>query len=525
MEASALGHGDVLDVAIVGGGVSGLYSGFRLLESGAAASGKVEVFESSERVGGRLLSVTPPGLPKARIELGGMRFTTGQKKVAALVEHLGLKTVEFPVGVPDNVAYVRGRRLLTKDLNDPSKIPYVLTEEEKERLKKGLDFTTLAAERFLKEVEPPLPQPIELQNVPWRKLAYEGRYHGTLLRNLPLRYLYARQVSYEALEYSGDTSGYDSIYETWNAVDGFPWNIGDYGASIQYKRLVDGYESLPRTIEERFKKAGGVTRLRHRLLSFDTTRLPDGDGVALKLTTDRGHRTVLAKKLILAMPRRSLELLDQSGVVLAPEQRDVHTLIRSVVPIPLFKLALCYRKRWWEPERSKGQSITDMPIRQCYYWPTGSDEGPGAILVYDDGLDLDYWACLRGHPEKFENEPHAGVGGEPDPEWYRHRAPKLMVHEAHRQLCIMHGISNAPLPYAAAYRDWGEDPFGGGANFWPVGVLSYDVAERILQPVKGVPVYVCGEAYSHAQGWVEGALQTAEDMLRKLGVKPPPYLV
>src|SRR5581483_10810514 len=98
------------------------------------ASGRVEVFESSERVGGRLLSVTPPGLPKARIELGGMRFTPAQKTVGALVEHLRLKTADFPVGVPDNVAYVRGRRLLTKDLNDPSKLPYVFTEEERETL-------------------------------------------------------------------------------------------------------------------------------------------------------------------------------------------------------------------------------------------------------------------------------------------------------------------------------------------------------------------------------------------------------
>jgi hypothetical protein len=186
------------------------------------------------------------------------------------------------------------------------------------------------------------------------------------------------------------------------------------------------------------------------------------------------------------MPRRSLELLDQKGVVLCPEHREVHALIRSVEPIPLFKLALCYRERWWEPRRSKGQSITDMPIRQCYYWPVGADEGPGAILVYDDGLDLDYWVGLRRHPDKFENELHAGQS-EPDEEWNQHRAPKLMVDEAHRQLAIMHGVKDPPRPYAAAYRDWGEDPFGGGANFWPVGVLSYDVAERILQPVKAYP--------------------------------------
>ena len=88
--------------------------------------------------------------------------------------------------------------------------------------------------------------------------------------------------------------------------------------------------------------------------------------------------------------------------------------------------------------------------------------------------------------------------------------------EVHRQLMEMHGVQHRidiPLPYAAAYRDWGEDPYGGGANFWHLGVDSEQVARKILQPKGGIRVFVCGEAYSHQQGWVEGALRTADEML------------
>jgi monoamine oxidase len=82
-----------------------------------------------------------------------------------------------------------------------------------------------------------------------------------------------------------------------------------------------------------------------------------------------------------------------------------------------------------------------------------------------------------------------------------------------------------PKPYAASYRDWEEDPFGGGANFWDLRVDSYDVSEKMLNPVKGVPVYVCGEAYSHDQGWVEGALATADDVLQgHFGLSQPQWL-
>ena len=113
------------------------------------------------------------------------------------------------------------------------------------------------------------------------------------------------------------------------------------------------------------------------------------------------------------------------------------------------------------------------------------------------------------------------------PEWSKYPAPQRMVDEIHRQLLEMHGVtdsSTVPRPYAGAYRDWGEDPYGGGANFWHVDVRSYDVARRIVQPKPSLPVFICGECYSHGQGWVEGALETAEELLeRHFGLTKPPW--
>ncbi|RZI86652.1 MAG: amine oxidase [Rubrivivax sp.] len=516
----------VLDVAIVGAGVSGLYSGWRLLSTPSPEQPRtVALFESSDRVGGRLLSVTPPGMPEARIELGGMRFTTGHQLVRSLVPYLNLATEPFPVGQPANMAYLRGHRLRTADLNDPDKIPYTLTQAEREGLKDG--FTAMAAGRFLQKV---MDQPhVDLKTVPWAHLARTGRYEGHYLRDLPMRYLFNRSVSHEAFQFAEDTSGYDSIFFTWNAADGFPWNLADYGATIEYKRLQDGYESLPLTLRAKFEEAGGQLHLGHQLMGFDEVTQDDGSKlIEMHFKRDGHHHTVHARKLILAMPRRSLELLAQTGVVLGPDQHEVHRLIKSVTPIPLFKLALCYRERWWEKLGiTQGQSVTDLPIRQCYYWPEGDGTQAGAILVYNDGLDLDYWCDLIAHPAKFQNKTLDGEVPWPEQEWMQHPAPELMVQEAHRQLLEIHGVEDRPdlQPYAAAFRDWGEDPFGGGANFWPQHVESHDVARKILKPVPEVPVFICGEAYSHGQGWVEGALETAEAMLQgHFGLGQPPYL-
>lgn len=58
---------------------------------------------------------------------------------------------------------------------------------------------------------------------------------------------------------------------------------------------------------------------------------------------------------------------------------------------------------------------------------------------------------------------------------------------------------------------------GGGVS----GVYS---AWRLKQAHPGARIVVfegiCGEAYSDAQGWVEGALQTADLMLDRLGLPP-----
>lgn len=535
----------VLDYAIAGGGVSGIYCGYRLLEAATASGGSspsVAIFEGRGELGGRLCSVTPPLIPDARVELGGMRYIAkAQPLITDLVSHLQLATEPLAADQPQNIAYLRGTLLRQFELTDASKVPYQLGPDD--RSPEALsNLTATAAMRVLRETIADLfgitithwKQLTELSEAQWRRIAEEGTWKGTLLSELPLRYLMLEVISHEAWNLAQDASGYDSILHTWSGADGFSWNVGDYGPTVEYLHVKDGYERVPLEMADRFQKAGGDIHLNTRLQRF--TR--DDDGLlTLTLAVDGGTRTVRAKNLILAMPRRSLELIDPVGPVLDPSHQDVRDLVESVVPIPLFKLAICYERAWWEdlppvdagqgPVRiEKGKSVTDLPVRQCYYWKVDPSNGHAVILIYDDGVALDYWAGLRDrHGDPFPHDPDAFDGEFDLPNWGEYPAPRRMVEEVHRQLVELHGHPpDVPAPYTAAYRDWGEDPFGGGANFWPVGVRSYEVAEKMLQPRPPHPVYVCGDCYSHGQGWVEGALATAEGVLqRHLGLQAPSW--
>ena len=165
----------------------------------SAAAGprpRIALFEKSSRIGGRLLSVEPPGIADTRVELGGMRFPSSHKRVKGLVAYLGLTVDPFPVGEPQNLVYVRGRRLRRRDLGDASKIPYNLAPDEQDPKALADGFTALAATRALRAIlghdPPPLP------DVDWDDIAKHHKFEGYRLRDLPMQYLMQRYVSQEA---------------------------------------------------------------------------------------------------------------------------------------------------------------------------------------------------------------------------------------------------------------------------------------------------------------------------------------
>ena len=74
-------------------------------------------------------------------------------------------------------------------------------------------------------------------------------------------------------------------------------------------------------------------------------------------------------------------------------------------------------------------------------------------------------------------------------------------------------------------KDWSADPYGGGWHFWLPRVKVWETIARVRQPIPRVPVYICGEAYANQQGWVEGALTSAEHVLEDhFGLRRPSWL-
>src|SRR5207253_2316906 len=179
--------------------------------------------------------------------------------------------------------------------------------------------------------------------------------------------------------------------------------------------------------------------------------------------------------------------------------------------------------RWWsKQEFFPGPTITDLPLRMTYDFGSEEERGgkPGdtrtlMLASYSDMQADTFWNVLER--EKVYQEPPswsriASRGGAP--------APVTMQRMVETQLVKSLAIPGSPPPkptpvIGAYYQDWSQDPFGAGYHAWAAHYKAWEVMREVRRPVPGRLVTICGEAYSNAQGWVEGALCTAESVLEE----------
>ncbi len=518
-----------LEIAIVGGGVAGSYCAWRLLEEDPER--QVGLFELSDRIGGRLFSRKLPGMPHVVAELGGMRYIPeAQRLIGGVIDHLGLESRPFLRGVenPDgdgNNLFLRRKHMRMRDLAEEAGDRYHM--EWHERGKTPDEILEYMTRTYIPDGEG-----MGIAEQAERLVFGQPLYcHG--FWNL----LY-RVLSSEAYAYVRDAGGYDTSVANGNAASSL--QVDQFHDGVRYRTLVGGMDLLPRSLAAGFAETAQREQGRdplftgHRLLRFD--RAPEGAPRRYRLLFARTGgddvRVVYADRLILAMPRRGLELLDQSNFFFSHPWVQVH--LRSVIKQAAFKLFLGYDRPWWRGlGLVAGHSITDLPVRQTFYFPTeGEEEGAdprnsNSLLMasYGDDASAAFWKAFEdGEAFTGAANPFLGEGEAPLDACDVGQVSESMVGAIQGLLRQVHGLREIPKPYTAAFQDWGTDPHGAAWHAWKAGFRYWEVMRRMRKPLDpswsedgGCPeeqVYICGEAYSNIQSWVEGALQTAEHVLR-----------
>jgi lysine 2-monooxygenase len=479
-----------VDVAIVGGGVSGVYTAWRLAQERPGL--RVRLFEASDRIGGRLHSVAFPQAPHLVAEAGGMRYQKAHTHVAPLVDLLGLASREYPIDRPASRLMLRGKNFSLADVKaDKARYPYRVPDKDQSP---QADYFQRGIAQILGGHPPGTP-------AEWSRIRASYRYRGKPLRDWKSRDMLTSVMSAEELALMQDGSGYDDWIDGENGLDEMDFVYSGEDLDATFYTIAGGYQRLPLTLAEQAAKAGATLALRTKLMALE----PNGGTYRLTLRDASGAQSTLtAAKVVLALPRRSIETIAHF-----PERADKRFtwLLGAATPIPACKSLLLYKRTWWRDHGIvEGRSITDLPARQFYCLGSeaarlpGEDTGGyGVLMAYCDMGNVAHWQSLVAKPDPsgFTALPGASP----------------LVADVHREAATVIGPTKE-APVAAYFQDWTAEPFGGGWHYYALGYDGVNVAAGMIKPLPFRELYVCGEAYSLAQGWVEGALERAETMLR-----------
>lgn len=190
---------------------------------------------------------------------------------------------------------------------------------------------------------------------------------------------------------------------------------------------------------------------------------------------------VSAKHVVLAMPSSALAKLPVLKAWKPLRHLRMEPLLRVYGVFPKGEDG----KLW--TEEYGGRIVTATPVRYII----GGDPKQGSVQIsYTDSQDAEYWM------QRLDAHGEAAVGEE-------------IVAELRRLL-----KPTIPSPILVKAHAWKD-----GVTYWLPG--KYDpaaVSREALTPLpEKVPgLHICGESFSLRQGWMEGALEHAEELVKVL---------
>lgn len=501
-----MGDSDIVDIAIVGAGPAGAYLAWRILSCAGTPAPQVVVLEADHRVGGRLLSAHHPALPGVPIELGGYGFLykdgAGHRLVAGVVAELGLSVQEMPMSFDSTPFLLRGQRVEAQNLSSLAEL-YKLSEEETANISNLLYWALgRILEKCGSSIQDATPEWIRDEAT-----ILEGTLKGKALHELPMLAALALVLTSGGFSFVQDTNALVATTASFNAADAVAeYLTNDFGGFNLY-HVDAGYDRVPGGLMNRVTDLGATLILGRALTKVE---LVEGStDVLLEFTNPT--QQIRARRAILAMPPAALRaVLDEDPPGLTGAYPTLNTCLQATHPDPILREYRIYPSRWWAAAGAPdGSAITDLPIRQTYAFPADTDpqsEDPTRTT----GLLLSVW-----------RDPLGTRDAQRAWRWLPDDTPR----DVGTQLELLLGAPE-PRPLGVISKRWSGPSWGGAWNLWMPGVRSSEVISLAQRPIEGAALHLCGEPFSHAQGWTEGAFQSAEALLVSLGYPAwdPPVL-
>jgi hypothetical protein len=245
-------------------------------------------------------------------------------------------------------------------------------------------------------------------------------------------------------------------------------NLHGYIGDMKKINAYDGIIMHKQKAGKYFVAKEGFSELCRRMLkSMKITKLLNHTVSVVKRDGDLFRVDhILAKRVIFAIPPKHLKF---------PILKPMYPLFESVESIPLLRIYANYPKSWL-----KNITVTDDVSRRIIPIHDGL-----IMIAYADGENI---KPFMNHEKLKKNS----------------ELKKIISEE------MNHLFPNIKIPQPNYFKAFLWDI---GYHSWKANYNSHNIIKKLFG-LQGI--YICGEAFSLNQGWVEGALQSAEHVVKSI---------
>ena len=256
-----------------------------------------------------------------------------------------------------------------------------------------------------------------------------------------------------------------------NAYDSLKLLERDLNDAHIFYVLNGGLSILIDKMKQDFISKGGKILLEHKLIDFKKIDL----GFECKFENNSNKVVNNCNSLILACDGENLKKM------VSLKRLGLTELINSVKCEPLYRMYAIYKKCWF---KDMPKIVTNENIK--YIIPIDYDLGL-IMISYTDGYYSKKWKKIIDNDTKnYSNQ----------------------KKELSKQLKLIFPELKIDEPSHIFNHYWNH-----GACYWKTNTNSDKLIPKILKPTKD-NLFICGDSYSSRQAWMEGALDTSNQLLK-----------
>ena len=297
-------------------------------------------------------------------------------------------------------------------------------------------------------------------------------YQIDFLKNITYFQYLITIFDFDTAEFIKESFGYDSEFIHLNAHAALTMFENDFFKDNDYFILKNGLSSIINELQR-------ILELKENIIIKKNCTVIDIDDT--KIITDKTDYFYY-DHLICALPQKSLLSFEYF------KKNDIQNLLTSVHPTPLLRIYAKYptKNLWFKKIK---RTITNNYIRHII--PINYDTGL-IMISYTDDIYAKLW-------DKYNTTSKLNSLDD-----------QLLIQALHKEIKEIFNI-DPPNPDFISQIYWNE-----GVHFWKTGYDLNEISNKIIKPLESKEIYICGEAFSKKQGWIEGALDTCYNVLQTL---------